>query len=216
MTDLPRARAELSRGVGRGWHTGAQLYAWRRGENVTDLALGEARPGVPMTPSTIVEWASATKAVTCGAAALLWQRGLFDLDDPVCRHVPEFAANGKEAVTVRHLMTHTGGLTDPVDRVMPFADAVAAVCRAPLAEGWVPGERCAYNSVGMWAIAALVERLSGRRFADFVRSEIFEPLGLRDSRPGSPRGSRPRWRATPVLHRPRLRQTVSLLGVRWA
>ena len=91
-----------------GWHTGAQLYASLRGRTVVDLAVGEARLGVPMATDTIVEWASATKPVTCSAAALLWQRGLFDLDDPVCRHLPEFAANGKEAVTIRHLLTHSG------------------------------------------------------------------------------------------------------------
>ena len=185
-TDLPGARAELERGMARGWHTGAQLYASLHGETVADFAIGEARPGVAMTPSALVEWASATKAVTCSAAAMLWQRGLFDLDDPVCRHIPEFAAAGKDAVTIRHLLTHTGGLSDPVDDVMPFDEAVAAVCRAPLVEGWVPGARCAYNSVAMWIVAALVARFSGQPFARFVRAEIFEPLGLRDCWIGMP------------------------------
>jgi CubicO group peptidase (beta-lactamase class C family) len=183
---VERAHRELERGIALGWHTGAQLYAWMDGQSLVDVAIGEARPGVPMTTSTIVEWASATKPVTCAAAALLWQRGLFDLDDLVCRHIPEFAANGKGAVTIRHLLTHTGGLTDPVQDVMPWDEAVAAVCRAPLMDGWVPGRRTAYNSVGMWAVAALVVRLSGRPFAEFVRTEIFEPLGLRDSWIGMP------------------------------
>ena len=185
-TDLACTRAELERGMALGWHTGAQLYAALHGETIADLAIGEARPGVPMTSSTIVEWASATKAVACSAAALLWQRGLFDLDDPVCRHIPEFAQAGKQAVTIRHLLTHTGGLSDPVDDVMPFDEAVAAVCRAPLVEGWVPGTRCAYNSVAMWIVAALVTRLSGRPFDRFVRAEIFEALGLRDAWIGMP------------------------------
>ncbi len=133
--NLRRTLAELNRGLALGWHTGAQLYASLHGQTMADFAIGEARPGVPMAPSTLVEWASATKAVTCSAAALLWQRGLFDLDDPVCRHIPEFAAAGKQAVTIRHLLTHTGGLSDPVDDIMPFEEAVAAVCRAPLVEG---------------------------------------------------------------------------------
>src|ERR671932_422572 len=80
--ELPRSRAELERGMRLGWHTGAQLYASLRGRMVVDLAVGEARLGVPMATDTIVEWASATKPVTCSAAALLWQRGLFDLDVP--------------------------------------------------------------------------------------------------------------------------------------
>jgi CubicO group peptidase (beta-lactamase class C family) len=185
-SDLPAARAELERGMALGWHTGAQLYAWLRGQTVADVAVGEARPGVPMTPSTLVEWASATKAVTCSAVALLWQRGRLDLDDPVCRHLPEFAAGGKKAVTVRHLLTHTGGLAEPAVDVKTWDQYAAAVCRAPLQEGWVPGTRCAYNSVAMWAVAALVVRLSGRPFREFVREELFGPLGLRDSWIGMP------------------------------
>ncbi|HEX2033727.1 MAG TPA: serine hydrolase domain-containing protein [Chloroflexota bacterium] len=182
MVELRRTRAELERGMALRWHTGAQLYASLRGETVADLATGEARPGVPLTRTTVVEWASATKPVTCSAAALLWQQGRFDLDDPVWRHLPEFAAAGKEAVTVRHLLTHTAGLTEPQPSWgSTWEDYAAAVCRAPLMEGWVPGRRCAYNSVAMWAVAALVVRLSGRPFGAFVRETLLEPLGLTDS-----------------------------------
>src|ERR671932_1313401 len=183
---LPRTRAELERGAALGWHTGAQLFASLQGEIVADLATGEARPGIAMTTQTIVEWASATKPVTCSAAALLWQRGLFDLDDPVCRHLPEFAEHGKEAVTIRHLLTHSGGLRDLPREGRSWQDFADAVCRAPLLEGWVPGKRFAYNSVGMWAIAALVVRLSGRPFWRFVREELFAPLDITDSWIGMP------------------------------
>lgn len=184
--DWTNTHQEIERTMALGWQTGLQLYASLQGETIIDFGIGEARPGIPMTPSTIVEWASATKAVTCSAAMLLWQRGFIDLDDPVCYHLPEFAAAGKEAVTIRHLLTHTGGLSDPVADVMPFEDAVAAVCRAPLVEGWIPGTRCAYNSVAMWIVAALVTRLSGLPFAQFVRAKIFEPLGLNDCWIGMP------------------------------
>lgn len=168
-----------------GWHTGAQLFA-SIGEADVDIAFGQARPGVSMTRSTIVEWASATKAVTCCSIAKLWERTAFELDDPVCQYVPEFAARAKEGVTVRHLLTHTAGLTDPVDRVMPFADAVAAVCAAPLVEGWTPGTRRAYCSAGMWILAELVARRVGRPFDVFVREEIFEPLSMVDCWIGMP------------------------------
>ena len=186
MTDLARTQREVVRGMELGWHTGAQVYASVQGETVADFAVGEARPGVPMTTTTLVEWASATKAVTCSAAAYFWQRGWFDLDDPICQHIPEFAAADKEAVKFRHLFTHTGGLSDVVDTFVPFKQAVAAICQAPLEEGWVPGERCGYNSVSMWIIAELIVRLSGTSFAQFVRTKFFEPLGLDDSWIGMP------------------------------
>lgn len=74
-TDFPRRRAELERGIALGWHTGAQLYASVRGETVADFALGEARPGVAMTSSTIVEWAVGHQAgnlFSGGAALAAW------------------------------------------------------------------------------------------------------------------------------------------------
>lgn len=179
--DFLMTRAELERGRQLGWHTGAQIFVSLHGKTLADFAIGESRPGVPMTPSTLEEWGSATKPVTCGTALLLWQHGLFDLDDPVCQYLPEFAQAGKENVTIRHLLTHTGGLRDVVDDLMPFDEAVAAICQAPLLDDWVPGVRHGYNSAAMWIVAALVSRLSGDPFDQFVRTEIFEPLGLTDS-----------------------------------
>ena len=62
-TEMVHTRTELERGMARGWHTGAQIYASVFRETIADFAMGEARPGVPMTPATLVEWASATKSV---------------------------------------------------------------------------------------------------------------------------------------------------------
>ena len=55
LADLARTCAEVERGIALGWHTGAQIYASVRGEQIADLGIGEARPGVPMPPSTVVE-----------------------------------------------------------------------------------------------------------------------------------------------------------------
>ncbi len=176
-----RLRARLERGVADGWFTGAQAYASLRGRVGIDFAIGCSRPDVSMTPATIVEWASATKAITCCAAALLWERGVIGLDDRVAAYLPEFGVAGKGDVTIRHLLTHTGGLTDATEIGMPFGEAVAAVCAAPLQQGWVPGRDFGYNSVGMWILAAVVSRVSGRDFAAFVQDEIFTPLGLHRS-----------------------------------
>jgi CubicO group peptidase (beta-lactamase class C family) len=181
-----RTLAQVQRGMDLGWHTGAQVYASVEGQVLIDLAVGEARPGVPMMTSTIVEWASATKPIPCVGIGLLWQRGLLDLDDPVCLHIPEFAAAGKQAVTIRHLLTHTGGLTSTITGVAPPEVIMADICSAPLADGWTPGARCAYNSVAMWIVSELVSRVSGRPFVEFVRSEIFAPAGMDDCWIGMP------------------------------
>jgi CubicO group peptidase (beta-lactamase class C family) len=181
-----RVIAELERGRRLGWHTGAQLYASIDGAPLLDLAIGNARPAVPspdltgnprpavpMTTTTIVEWASATKPITCTALAMLWQRDLLDLDEPVRAYLPEFT--GKDQVTVKHLLTHTAGLTTTLTGIAPAAQYVADICASPARPG-----RCAYNSIAMWLVAELVARLANRPFDAFLRAEIFTPAAMTD------------------------------------
>ncbi len=95
-----------------GLHAGAQLYVLRAGELAGELALGLARPNVPMQTDSILLWMSSTKPLMSVAIGQLVDRGLARLDDPVANHVPEFAANGKTEITLRHLLTHTAGIPD--------------------------------------------------------------------------------------------------------
>ncbi|HEX2164339.1 MAG TPA: serine hydrolase domain-containing protein, partial [Thermoanaerobaculia bacterium] len=153
------------------------------GRTVADLAAGEARPGEPLAPDHLMLWLSSSKPVAAVAVAQLWEQGALELDDPVARHWPEFAAGGKERVTVRHLLTHTGGLRMP-DPGWPGAsweEIVARVAARKLEPGWAPGEKAGYHQTASWfALGELVRRLSGRPFAEHVREEIFLPLGMDD------------------------------------
>lgn len=106
---LERARTVIEDGIKARLHLGAQLYVSRDGKTVGDLAFGEAREGVAMRPDTLMLWMSSVKPITAVAIAQMWERGKLDLDDPVARHIPEFCAKGKERVTIRHVLTHTGG-----------------------------------------------------------------------------------------------------------
>ncbi len=92
-----------------GLHIGAQWYVSLDGRCVADEAVGESRPGVPMTPQTLMFWLSASKPVAAVAIGQLWEREQLDLDDTVARHIPEFAIKGKESITIRHILTHTCG-----------------------------------------------------------------------------------------------------------
>src|SRR5262249_3820760 len=107
---LPATRGALEEGMDEGLHLGAQLHVALRGETVADAALGENRPGEPLTPDHLMLWLSSTKPGAAVAIAQLWERGLLELDDPVARHLPEFAAEGKEGITLRPLLTHTAGI----------------------------------------------------------------------------------------------------------
>jgi CubicO group peptidase (beta-lactamase class C family) len=180
---LPSVVRLLEQGIERGLHIGAQLYVSRRGQPVADFAVGHARPGVAMTPQTVMLWLSATKPITAIAIAQQHERGRLDLDAPVADYLPAFAQHRKHAITTRHLLTHTGGFRGakfnfPDDT---WNDIIAAVMAAHLEPRWVPGEKAGYHPLTSWfVLGALVEKLSGQPFSQYVRQHIFEPLDMTD------------------------------------
>lgn len=176
--DVSGAVAALDRGRSDGYHSGAQLSV-RCGDAAVDVAIGD------VAVDTLLPWLSCTKAVTALCVLQLWERGAIEIDEPVARYVEEFGANGKERVTVRHVLTHTAGvrLAQEVDVWrMSWEDALAAVCRAPLAPDWVPGERAAYDaSAAFHVLGEMVQRVDGRAFDAYVSEEVFERLDMPDS-----------------------------------
>ncbi len=181
---LPRTMALLEKGRQDGLHAGAQLYISFRGETVADAAFGDARPGTPMRTDTLMLWFSSGKPITAVAIAQLGERDCLSLDDPVCRFVPEFATGGKEAVTIRHLLTHTGGFreADKLPDDLEWDDLIARICATPLESGWAPGEKGGYHLFSSWfMLAELVRRIDGRPINQYTREMILEPLGMNDS-----------------------------------
>ena len=194
---MKQVQAVLEEGIRAGLHFGAQLYVSRVDEIVADLAIGQARrpgdadPGEPMRADTINLWMSAVKPVAAVAIAQLRERGLLDWDDRVARFVPEFGVNGKERITVRHLLTHTGGFRMGATSWTPepWEQTVARVCAARLEPRWVPGEKAGYHPSSAWImLGEIVRRVDPqqRTYDAYVRREIFEPLGMDDSWIGMP------------------------------
>ncbi len=186
---LPRAREAIEVGIRERLHLGAQLYVSLGGEPVADAALGENRPGEPLTRDHLMLWLSSTKPVPAVAIAQLWERGLLELDDPVALHIPEFAANGKEGITLRHLLTHTGGIR-MLDTGWPhrsWEEIIARICAMKPEPRWVPGQKAGYHQASSWLILGeVIRRVGGLPFSTYVRREIFEPLGMADSWIGMP------------------------------
>lgn len=161
-----------------------------RGEVIADGGIGEARRGVAMAADSVVAWFSNSKPVGAVALAQLREAGRLDLDDPVVAYVPEFAQQGKGAVTIRHLLTHTGGFLRNWSSSPEYNwdEAVAAVCAVPLEEGWVPGRRAGYHNMSSrFIVGEIVRRLDGRPYERYVREAIFQPIGMADSWIGMPR-----------------------------
>lgn len=191
---LPRTSEVIEDGIAAGLHLGAQVYVAIDGKVIGEGALGHARAGVPMTPEHLVIWWSMTKATVAVSVAQQWERGRIDLDAPVATYVPEFGVNGKERITVRHCLTHTGGFrtADAVmsaakDPVANWEEVIAGICAVPLDHDWVPGETAGYHLLaGMTMLAEVVRRVDGRFYSDYVREEVFLPLGMEDCWVGMP------------------------------
>ncbi|GAA5169318.1 EstA family serine hydrolase [Pseudonocardia eucalypti] len=176
-------RDALERNLESGAELGASLVLDLDGEIAVDLWGGhrdEART-VPWTEDTLVNVWSTTKTVSALAALMLVDRGQLDAYAPVAKYWPEFAAAGKERVAVRHLLSHTSGVSalEPPTTVEDLYDPVAAAARmAAQPPWWEPGTASGYHALNYGhLIGELVRRVDGRSLRAFVAEEITGPLG---------------------------------------
>jgi CubicO group peptidase (beta-lactamase class C family) len=167
----------------KGLERGASVAVTRDGELVVDLWAGEADSrGTPWTRDTIVNVYSTTKTMAATCVLVLADRGLVDLDAPVADYWPEFAQAGKGGVRVRHVMSHSAGLSGfdpPLDAVEDLYDWDAVVGRlAAQAPWWEPGTASGYHAVTQGYLQGeIVRRVTGRSIGRFFREEIAGPLG---------------------------------------
>jgi CubicO group peptidase (beta-lactamase class C family) len=173
---------------------GGAILVGRHGRVVAPRLFGRQGPerdAAPIRPDSMFLLASITKPIVYLAGMMLVERGKLNLNDPVIRYIPEFANNGKEGVLVSHLFTHTSGLPDMLPNNAELRRQHAPLRR--FLDGAVrdtslafrPGTRLQYQSMGTVVVAEIIQRLSGKSIADFLRLEIFEPLGLRSTALGS-------------------------------
>lgn len=178
----------VRREVDEGLLPSAQIAVAREGR----LALFETFGGA--TNDSLYCVFSSTKAITSAAAWLLIEAGELSVDEVVADIVPEFATNGKDAVTVEQLFLHTAGFPHAPFRPTDWLDPDRRLARyAQWRLNWEPGTRFEYHpSSSMWVVAEIIERRTGRDFVEFVRTEVAEPLGLEDLYVGLPASENPR------------------------
>jgi len=176
-------RRELEQCLEAGDDLGASLVLDLDGHVAVDLWGGyrdEARTQ-PWEHDTITNVWSTTKTVTSLAALMLVDRGELDVDAPVARYWPEFAAAGKQDVLVRHLLSHTSGVSglDQPAVVEDLYDWAKATARfAAQAPWWPPGTASGYHALNFGhLIGELVRRITGTSLKQFVAEEIAGPLG---------------------------------------
>ena len=162
---------------------GASVAITLHDELVVDLWGGhqDVAATVPWERDTIINVYSTTKTMTCLSLLVLASRGLVDVDAPVAKYWPEFAANGKDGVLVRHLLSHTAGVPAWDQRLEPTDiydwDRVTAML-ATQAPWWEPGSKSGYHAVSQGnLVGEVVRRVDGRSVGRFFADEIAGPLG---------------------------------------
>ena len=173
-------------------HPGAALAVYRHGKLALDLFGGMADPetGKSVAGDTMFVLFSSTKPLTASCVHILWERGKLAWDDPIAKYWPGFGKNGKESVTVRHVLTHQGGFPDTppeltwdtwrdwdtvvkgMEDIKPDYPAGKVLAYHPRNYGWVLGE--------------LVRRVDGRPINQFLHEEVTTPLGMEDTFLGLP------------------------------
>ncbi len=179
-------RAELERNFAERGEIGAAVAAYWRGEKVVDLWGGRRMPegDAPWDEDTMVVVMSATKGLSAMTLALANARGWLDYDAPVARYWPEFAQNGKGAITVRQLLAHEAGLVlldeDLTVAKLHDLDGVARLL-ARQKPAWPPGTRHGYHAMTLGLYVQELIRLvdpAHRTLGRFFHEEIAEPLHL--------------------------------------
>ncbi|HEV2598793.1 serine hydrolase domain-containing protein [Sphingopyxis sp.] len=226
--DKARIDAALKAMIADGRAAGTSALIWQDGREVyfgtAGMADREAKR--PMQRDTIAQIYSMTKPVTGVALMQLWEAGRVRLDDPLAKYLPEYANMrvyaGKDAagqpryvaaerqITVRDIMRHTAGFAygagptpahdayvaaDPLALTIPLAEASRRLAGVPLL--YQPGAQWEY-SIAVDIQAALVEKLSGERFADYVQAHIFAPLKMSETAWRQPDARLPRFAAMNV------------------
>ena len=162
---------------------GASLAFNIDGEMVVDLWGGWANEDrtVPWTKNTITNVYSTTKCMTSLAVLMLVDRGELDLDGTVAKYWPEFAANGKAAIKVRHLLSHTSGVSgweQPITLEDLYDCEKSAALLAAQAPWWEPGTAAGYHALNYGhLIGELIRRITGQRLREFFAAHIAGPLG---------------------------------------
>jgi uncharacterized protein YbbC (DUF1343 family) len=185
-TRLSKIDVAVAEGLRREWMPGCVVMVGHQGKIVFHKAYGnkQVQPEtIAMTTDTVFDMASITKPIATATSVMkLVELGKINIDETVAHYIPEFAANGKDEITVRQLLIHQGGLL-PDNALSDYNDGVAKAFERIYALGTrvEPGTTFMYTDVGFIVLAKLVERVSGKNVHQFSQEFLFKPLGMQET-----------------------------------
>lgn len=185
MSDLQdRVQVTIDRLVESGSEVGVQVAVYGHGELLVDAVAGTADPQTarPVTSDTLFYSTSVGKGVTATVAHVLVERGLFEYDTRVAELWPEFAVNGKDQITVGHVLSHTAGIPGvPADLTPEDLCDWAKMCAliADATPWWEPGTKVGYHALTFgYLVGEVVRRSTGKAISEVLREQVAGPLGV--------------------------------------
>lgn len=179
-------KAALGKAIAGGQTPGA-VFHLEHGNQSAHFALGQrsVKPAKePMTEDTIFDAASVTKVVaTATSVMVLFDQGKIALDAPVRTYLPEFTDEGRDEITVRHLLTHVSGLHPSLSQNPPWSGYETGIKLAcSHAPETTPGSAFRYSDINFILLGEIVHRVSGETLDEFAAKHVFEPLKMTSSR----------------------------------
>lgn len=196
VTSVAQLEAYAEALVKFGTPPGMSLVVVKNGETVYSKGFGWAdRPRqITATPQTVYHWWSCTKIVTAIAVLQLQERGKLRLEDSVTHYLPffkvQYPSAASRVITIQHLLTHSSGLPDAGFRIMSWIhhDGEPSVNQTAMVENvlpefselaFEPGDHAEYTNIGYMVLGAIIEKVTGQAYEDFIRENVLEPLGMK-------------------------------------
>jgi len=193
VTNITELEAYLTQLVASGNPPGLSLVVVKDGKLVYNRAFGlaDGPQQIAATPETVYHWWSMTKIVTAIAILQLHEQGQLSIDDPVTAYLPAFqvqAPAGSPTITIRHLLNHSSGLSDPIPAMMGwvhYQDEVldqTELLNRHLPQynklKFAPGSKATYTNLGYMVLGAVIEKVSGQPYDAYVADHILRPLSM--------------------------------------
>ena len=168
---------------------GAAVIITKNGESIFRKGYGLANLelGIPIEPHMVFRLGSITKQFTAVSILMLYEQGKLDLEDEITKYLPDYPTHGHK-ITIEHLLHHTSGIKSYTNTDECMENITVDLTVEKMIDTFkyqpmefAPGEKYNYNNSGYFLLGAIIEKISGMTYIEFLQKHIYEPLGMKNS-----------------------------------